>query len=294
MAKTPLVYILTPSYNCGHLINRLLDSVLEQTYPNIEMTVIDDGSTDNTKEVIERYQPLFLGKGYKLNYIYQNNSGQSAAINNGLKLVHGDYLSWPDADDWYSSPDAISISVASLESSSEEVTMLRTSQHIINENGEKVDTYYHRQYDDHKEQFLDCLFHRRYFYNPGGYMVKTSYLDEVIPKREIFTYRPAGQNLQLMLPFLWKGSCISLQTALFNVYVRTESHSHSAKTLFKLLRQEYTYHYSRIGTVRRMKQIIIYKRLLYEFLLHLDFIKSILILTKGALIIHMRNSFKRH
>ena len=63
----PLVYILTPSYNCGQYIYRLLNSVLTQTYPNIEMTVIDDGSTDNTKDLIISYQFKFTARGYKLN-----------------------------------------------------------------------------------------------------------------------------------------------------------------------------------------------------------------------------------
>ena len=95
----PLVYILTPSYNCGQYIYRLLNSVLTQTYPNIEMTVIDDGSTDNTKDIIISYQFKFAARCYKLNYVYQNNQGLSSTINNGLKLVHGDFLIWPDADD---------------------------------------------------------------------------------------------------------------------------------------------------------------------------------------------------
>ena len=59
-----LVNILTPAYNCASLITRLLDSVLEQTYPNIEMFVVDDGSTDDTANVVKSYINKFLDRGY--------------------------------------------------------------------------------------------------------------------------------------------------------------------------------------------------------------------------------------
>ena len=61
-----LVSLLTPCYNAGHLIHRLLDSVLNQTYPFIEMIVIDDGSTDNSEQVIRSYISRFEERGYIL------------------------------------------------------------------------------------------------------------------------------------------------------------------------------------------------------------------------------------
>ena len=66
MYKKGLVTIITPSYNSAHLIIRLLDSVLTQTYPNVEMFVIDDGSTDDTKDVVESYILAFQRRGYVL------------------------------------------------------------------------------------------------------------------------------------------------------------------------------------------------------------------------------------
>ena len=104
-----LVSVLTPTYNCGKYITRLLDSVLRQTYPAIDMHVIDDGSVDDTKEIIERYIPEFEQRGYTLHYHYQTNQGQSAAINNHLNLVTGDYFVWPDADDFYRRTDHVHV-----------------------------------------------------------------------------------------------------------------------------------------------------------------------------------------
>ena len=72
------------------------------------MIVVDDGSTDNSKETIESYKSKFEEKGYSLLYIYQNNNGQAAAIDKGLKYVSGEYLIWPDSDDYFSFPSSIS------------------------------------------------------------------------------------------------------------------------------------------------------------------------------------------
>ena len=123
-----LVSILTPCYNGEKYIWRLLDSVIDQTYPNIEMFVIDDGSTDNSANLIKSYIPKFESKGYSLTYIYQENSGQAGAINTGLKKISGEYLVWPDADDWYNTNTAITDLVEVFENSPDNVGLVRGMQ----------------------------------------------------------------------------------------------------------------------------------------------------------------------
>ena len=121
-----LVSILTPMYNTAKYVHRLLDSVLSQDYPAIEMIVVDDGSTDGSADVVNSYAERFAAKGYTLRCVRQENSGQSVAVKNGLPLVTGEYLTWPDSDDFYSTPDAISKMVSVLEASAEEFQMVRT------------------------------------------------------------------------------------------------------------------------------------------------------------------------
>ena len=65
----PLVSVLTPCYNSADFLHRLLDSILEQDYPSIEMYAIDDGSTDRTRQVIQTYIPVFQQRGYSLKYV---------------------------------------------------------------------------------------------------------------------------------------------------------------------------------------------------------------------------------
>ncbi len=88
----PLVSIVTPSFNQGRFIKRTVDSVLTQTYDNIEYVVIDGGSTDETIEILESY-------GNRLTWISEPDEGQTDAINKGFKLVKGSIRAYLNSDD---------------------------------------------------------------------------------------------------------------------------------------------------------------------------------------------------
>lgn len=226
MQKKDLVSILTPCYNGATLICRLLDSILIQDYQEIEMFVIDDGSTDHSKEVIESYIQKFSARGYKLNYIYQDNGGQSVAINNGLKLVNGEYLIWPDCDDWYNSSSAISTMVSELEKLPNEYAMARCGSLLIDE----VSWNEIRKTPFNNEclkpnQFLNCLYNRNYFWGAGNYILRMSHFDKVNPTREIYTEKSAGQNWQIHLPVLYSYKVHTITQHLHTILVRSNSHS---------------------------------------------------------------------
>ncbi|MDR2979032.1 MAG: glycosyltransferase family 2 protein [Bacteroidales bacterium] len=230
-----LVSIITPCYNTGHLIHRLLDSILNQDYTNIELFVMDDGSTDNSKEVIASYIPAFEEKGYSLTYVYQDNSGQSAAINNALKFVNGEFLVWPDSDDYYAYSNVISRFVQILENSDETTGMVRCLPSFIDEFTLKpLNNNYPliQKYNDCL--FEPCLFHEENFwFGAGDYMVKMNVLDKCISQRTIYTAKDAGQNWQLMLPVLYKYRCITISERLYNVLARNDSHSRGQYKTFE-------------------------------------------------------------
>src|SRR5712671_6131422 len=93
MMSPPLVSILIPCYNAERYIGETLDSVFRQTWPKVEVIVVDDGSTDNSVDVIASFV------GPKLKLIRQANRGQTAALNVCLTYATGDFVQYLDADD---------------------------------------------------------------------------------------------------------------------------------------------------------------------------------------------------
>jgi len=89
-----LVSVIIPAYNCAGVLSETIESVLEQTYGNIEIVVVDDGSTDGTGIVAERY----LDSG-KVRCFRQENGGPGAARNLGIKVARGEFIAFVDADD---------------------------------------------------------------------------------------------------------------------------------------------------------------------------------------------------
>ena len=97
MNSLPLVSVLISNYNCDRYLASAIDSALAQTYPEIEIIVVDDGSTDNSRQIIEGYADSIIT-------IFKENGGQASAFNAGYKVSRGEIICLLDADDlWVSS-----------------------------------------------------------------------------------------------------------------------------------------------------------------------------------------------
>src|SRR5262245_58457673 len=88
----PLVSVIIPSYNYGCYVQQAVDSALSQSYPNQEVIVVDDGSTDDTEVRLAAY-------GKRIRYIHQKNQGLSEARNTGIREARGEFLAFLDSDD---------------------------------------------------------------------------------------------------------------------------------------------------------------------------------------------------
>lgn len=97
--KGPRISVVIPTYNREKWISKAIDSVLAQTYTDLEIIVVDDGSTDHSRQVIGNY-------GGRVRYIYQTNAGVGAARNRGIMEAHGEWVAFLDSDDeWF--PDKL-------------------------------------------------------------------------------------------------------------------------------------------------------------------------------------------
>jgi glycosyltransferase involved in cell wall biosynthesis len=95
MADNPLISVIIPTFNRADFLQNAIESVLAQTYKQHEIVVVDDGSTDNTKELI-------VGYGNKIRFYYQRNKGPAIARNYGVQNSSGDLLAFLDSDDvWH-------------------------------------------------------------------------------------------------------------------------------------------------------------------------------------------------
>ncbi|GAB4114371.1 MAG: glycosyltransferase [Candidatus Caldatribacteriota bacterium] len=96
MKRNPTVSVIIPTYNRAHLVGRAIQSVLDQTYQDFELIVVDDGSTDNTEDIIKEFQR----KDDRIKYLkHEKNKGGSAARNTGIKNSVGKYIAFQDSDD---------------------------------------------------------------------------------------------------------------------------------------------------------------------------------------------------
>jgi glycosyltransferase involved in cell wall biosynthesis/predicted O-methyltransferase YrrM len=98
MEIRPIISVVIPTYNSALTIIQAIDSVLNQTFNNLEIIVVDDGSTDNTRNVIDSY----ITSG-SITYLYQENKGCGAARNAGINIAKGEYIALLDADDYWDS-----------------------------------------------------------------------------------------------------------------------------------------------------------------------------------------------
>jgi glycosyltransferase involved in cell wall biosynthesis len=225
----PLVSIITPCYNGEKYIPRFVDSILNQTYKNIELIFVNDGSTDATEKLILSYKSRFAMMGIIFKYIYQENKGLAGAINAGLRIFKGEYLCWPDVDD-YLEYTSVEKRLSILEKYPE-YAVVTSDAYIRNSNNIEVPVG--RISDNNPNHFnknqFQLLIEEKSIFCPGCHMVRSEAFLDTHPDRHIFEAR-RGQNWQMLLPIYYKYQRYFLDEPLYNYVVNVNSMSRGDDT----------------------------------------------------------------
>lgn len=225
------VTILIPCYNMEYKIHRLFDSILRQTRRSFKVIVIDDGSNDNSKSVIEGYIKLFDLEGLSLQYIYQSNAGAAGAINNGLKMVDTEYFCLPDADDFYS--DTYIEECVSFLDHKPNCGIVFTQCRVFREQDLSRPVMFFKRGDGfqkkREEIFRDFYWDRNVWFCPQ-YMVRTSAFFKANNGMEIAGGKH-GQNYQIILPVAYNTDFGYIDKPLYNYIIYKNSDSHRTRTL---------------------------------------------------------------
>ncbi|EKY29013.1 glycosyltransferase family A protein [Clostridium celatum] len=227
-----MVSIVIPCFNGEKFINRCFNSILNQSYNNIEVILVNDGSVDKSEEIIKLERLKFKEKNIKFKYIYQQNKGAGGAINSGLKHVTGKYLTLLDIDD-YLMPNSIEEKVRFLEDN-KEYDIVRTNGYYVSEENLNNETNLFVVNDDEKNNIyiFDDLIEAKTNNWAGSYMLRSSKLFEFYKDRNIYESK-YGQNLQLLLPLAYKGKSGFIDKPLMK-YIRQENSLSQLKGDFNL------------------------------------------------------------
>jgi glycosyltransferase involved in cell wall biosynthesis len=137
VSQSPLVSILTPSYNQGRFLEETIQSVLSQDYPNLEYLIVDGGSTDGSVEVIQRFSDRLAW------WVSERDDGQTDALNKGFAHARGEIFAWLNSDDTYL-PGAVSAAVNCLQAHPE-AALVYAEANLVDEVGRIIGRFPSRQ-----------------------------------------------------------------------------------------------------------------------------------------------------
>lgn len=218
------VTLVVPVYNGQNYIERFLESVLNQTFTDMQIIIVDDGSTDCTFDILESYRSRMENKFSEYDILKVENGGAASAVNHALKFVKGEYLAWADSDDELF-PQNIELKVNFLESNPKYGLVCCEAQAIDQDTGKVLHKLSIPNEKRNENMFLQIIDGIPVY--PGVFMIRSELLFMRLKDREIYFNPEAGQNYQLLLPVAYYEKCGFINEVLYNYYVRGDSHSHN-------------------------------------------------------------------
>lgn len=196
--KNPLVSIITVSSNGEKYISQMIESILKQNYDNIEFIFIDNGSTDNTKEIISNY----ISKLKKFQYKYIDASSQSHAINEALQIFSGDYLCFIEPNNFYMDSN-IKRRVEILENETQLSLVLSNGFNYNSDDLLHPISQINNNKDRVKNTQFQLMINNNSSLNTAPFMIRTNSFLSIFPDKKIIEHDSIN-NLQILLPLFYK------------------------------------------------------------------------------------------
>lgn len=224
MSFFPFVSVIIPMYNASRYIEETIQSVLDQTWSNIEIIVVDDGSTDDSYDIVANI------RSNKIRLFHQDNQGAPKARNFGFLQSKGEYIQYLDADDLLS-PSKIEQQLQALISSKNEIAFSTFYQYI---NGEIKPEWYNlqftnRSYDSALDLQVDLW---RYFipsYVPGCYLISRNLIEKTGEWNQSLLKNQDGEYLARVFSHAAEIVFVPNEYVLWRLVENSISHTHSVK-----------------------------------------------------------------
>ena len=235
-----LVNVIVPCYNGEKYLDRFFLSLKEQTFKDFDIFVVDDGSTDNSKDVINKYKEIFAKENIELNYFHKENGGAASAVNVALKQnLTGKYLLIIDCDDEITQ-DSLEKKVDFIEKNPAYGAVTSYYEFIDNDTNQTLKIHEVRGITVNRAQtFENILLARDVVF--AGYLFNKEKLFSVLQDGQIYESR-GGQNWQLLLPIAYNFPIGVIKEVLYKYYVIKSSHSHSVKKTREAFEKKYKTH----------------------------------------------------
>lgn len=220
-----LVSLIIPCYNGEKYLDKCFQSIYNQTYSKLEVVVVNDGSTDGTEQIFNRWKIKLKSKGIIVKYIYKENRGVCSAINAGLKVFTGEFLKWLDCDDWMET-DCIEKEIEFFNSHPNYGAVRSLVAVVLEDDEKKVNGFLLDKYQN-EEYIFDLLVDEKItVYPPIGWCVRSSAFINTHSDMRIYEENRGGQNYQMLLPIACKYKVGYINKLLSYYLVRKDSLSH--------------------------------------------------------------------
>lgn len=228
MENAPLISVIIPVYKAEDTLNRCVDSVLNGTYPNLEILLMDDGSPDRSGEIADRYAE----KDSRVRVIHEKNGGQSVARNRGIRESHGAYLGFVDSDDAIK-PEMFEHLYEALRSKDADIAVCGMEK-IFSDKTEVVNAFSEETVFSQKEAMEEILLDDKISSHPCNKLFKRELFDEIrFPEGRVY------EDLSIMPSVFHKCRrivCIPSCDYLYYIHPGSTSFSFSPKRTYGLYR----------------------------------------------------------